>query len=180
MRLRDIHDRDVIHRDIKPENFMFPVNAADEISTINSPNEAIDFHDRNLDLSKIEEEDMEDSPSQPNSKEDACLLCDDVDYFASRDLYLIDFGLAQFYIDEKTGQHLEDMQNMNFVGTTNFSSKHSHKLRQQSRRDDIEAVANVAVYLYKGKLPWFQPLARTMDRRKRYEQISKWKEETDD
>ena len=63
MRLRDIHDKDVIHRDIKPENFMFPANVAEEVTTVNSPNEAVDSLDRNLDLSKIEEEDMEDSPS---------------------------------------------------------------------------------------------------------------------
>ena len=45
MRLRDIHDRDVIHRDIKPENFMFPASVAEEVSTVNSPNEAVDSLD---------------------------------------------------------------------------------------------------------------------------------------
>lgn len=98
----------------------------------------------------------------------ACLTNDDCDNFKSMDLYLIDFGLAQFYIDEN-GEHLENVEKMNFVGTANFSSQNSHKLRQQSRRDDVEAVANVAVYLYKSKLPWFQPTPRSMDRRKRYD-----------
>lgn len=83
-----------------------------------------------MDLSKIVEEEYEDSPSPTELREDESMAFDDLENLKSKDIFLIDFGLAQFYIDEKTDQHLEETEQMNFVGTTNFSSKNSHELRQ--------------------------------------------------
>ena len=100
IRLRDIHDRRVIHRDIKPENFIFRCAPTDHLSVV-SPSESTvsDTIPRTVGLSKILEVDGEDSPSPRNSKDltgsrDFDLCWDDCDNFKTKDLYLIDFGLA--------------------------------------------------------------------------------------
>ena len=49
---------------------------------------------------------------------------------------------------------------------------------EQSRRDDLESLANVMVFLKKGKLPWFRRLNVRMSRLKRYEYIKKIKLQT--
>jgi hypothetical protein len=35
-----------------------------------------------------------------------------------------------------------------------FSSINTHNKTEYSRRDDIEAIVNMIIYLRKGKLPW--------------------------
>ena len=53
-----------------------------------------------------------------------------------------------------TGQHI-DSHGMNyFVGTAGFSSLNSHKEIEQSRRDDLESLANIMIYFKMGSLPW--------------------------
>ena len=39
----------------------------------------------------------------------------------------------------------------------------------------MESLANVMIYLYKGKLPWFQRLNARLSRRQRYDIITKLK-----
>jgi len=54
----------------------------------------------------------------------------------------------------------------------------SHKMMEQSRRDDLESLANVMIYMKKGKLPWFRRLNVKMTRLKRYEKIRDFKLQT--
>lgn len=42
----------------------------------------------------------------------------------------------------------------------------------------MESLANVMIYLKKGKLPWLRKLTANMSRRKRYEMVSKRKIES--
>ena len=42
----------------------------------------------------------------------------------------------------------------------------------------MESLANVMIYLYKGKLPWFKWLNAKLSRRKRYDIISNLKLKT--
>lgn len=69
-------------------------------------------------------------------------------------LHVIDFGLAQPYKEEGTGVHLPNEHRGDTAGTPEFMSRHAHTGHQQSRRDDIESLAYVLVYLWKGRLPW--------------------------
>ena len=50
-------------------------------------------------------------------------------------------------------------------------------LREQSRRDDLEGLAYIMIYLIVGKLPW-HGIPPCKDRNQRYNQISHKKLET--
>ena len=76
--------------------------------------------------------------------------------YESEPIYIIDFGLAKLFVDKYTGVHIPYKQKTHFVGTASFSSLNSHNMVEQSRRDDLESLANVMVYLRKGKLPWLR------------------------
>ena len=69
-------------------------------------------------------------------------------------LYTIDFGLCKRYCDHDTGFHIPFRENMPLAGTVRYTSINSHFGFEQSRRDDIESLAYVLIYLLKGKLPW--------------------------
>jgi len=69
-------------------------------------------------------------------------------------LYLIDFGLSKKYIDLKTGEHVKFKNNHKLNGTARFASVHALEGYELSRRDDLESLCYVLIYLLKGTLPW--------------------------
>lgn len=69
-------------------------------------------------------------------------------------LYLIDFGLSKKYIDPKTGEHVKYKNNHRLNGTARFASVHALEGYELSRRDDLESLCYVLIYLLKGSLPW--------------------------
>ncbi|OHT15779.1 Casein kinase I isoform epsilon [Tritrichomonas foetus] len=69
-------------------------------------------------------------------------------------IYLIDFGLAKSYCDMKTHQHNEFKTVPFLVGTPLYASINAMKNQEQSRRDDLESLAYVLLYLLRGNLPW--------------------------
>jgi hypothetical protein len=69
-------------------------------------------------------------------------------------IYLIDFGLSKKYIDPKTGEHVKFKNNHRLNGTARFASVHALEGYELSRRDDLESLCYVLVYLLKGNLPW--------------------------
>jgi serine/threonine protein kinase len=89
-------------------------------------------------------------------------------------IYCIDFGLAKRYID-KDGNHFKYCDKKKFCGTARYASIAAHKLQEQSRKDDLEAIGYILIYLYKGRLPW-QGI-KTTDKAERYRLIGKKKEE---
>ena len=87
---------------------------------------------------------------------------------------LIDFGLAKKYRNPVTKAHIEFKENQNFVGTVRYVSLNVHKGYMESRRDDLEAICYVMLYLIKGMLPWEGMLADTKE--EKYKLIGKYKE----
>ncbi|KAI9567793.1 kinase-like domain-containing protein [Boletus coccyginus] len=70
-------------------------------------------------------------------------------------LTLIDFGLARAYCEPKTASSycLQKTSPCSLV-TTCFASIRALRGRQQSRRDDLELVGYILIYLLCGALPW--------------------------
>ena len=69
-------------------------------------------------------------------------------------VYLIDYGLVKAYINSKTGEHIKFRKDKGLTGTIRYSSVHTHMGQESSRRDDLEAILYVAIYLKNGVLPW--------------------------
>ena len=72
----------------------------------------------------------------------------------SNTIYIIDFGLSQRYKDKKTGVHNPYRENRQMIGTVRYASINTQIGIEQSRRDDVESVGYVLVYLALGRLPW--------------------------
>jgi serine/threonine protein kinase len=69
-------------------------------------------------------------------------------------LYLIDFGLCKKYKSSKTGKHILPKNLGKFTGTSRYASVYSMAGNEQSRRDDIESIGYMIIFLMKKKLPW--------------------------
>jgi serine/threonine protein kinase len=67
---------------------------------------------------------------------------------------LIDYGSAKKYRDAITHEHIACETNKTFLGNMNFASLNAHLGLQQSRRDDLEAIVLILIYLAQGSLPW--------------------------
>lgn len=72
-----------------------------------------------------------------------------------RNLALIDYGLCKRYKDPTTGHHVPFRTDKRLVGTMRYAAINVHLGHQSSRRDDLESLGYVLIYLAKrGKLPW--------------------------
>jgi len=80
-------------------------------------------------------------------------------------VYLLDFGLSHCFRDPKTNEHIPYQENVAFRGTHRYASINSHFRKEQSRRDDLEALGYVLIYFLKG-LPWANIQVERKDRRK--------------
>lgn len=69
-------------------------------------------------------------------------------------IYLIDFGMSKYYVDPVTRTHIEIGFNKKLTGTARYVSINTHKGVEQSRRDDLESLGYVLVFLVKKMLPW--------------------------
>eukprot|EP00164_Ancoracysta_twista_P002390 GFYU01003167.1.p1 GENE.GFYU01003167.1~~GFYU01003167.1.p1 ORF type:complete len:426 (-),score=79.15 GFYU01003167.1:129-1406(-) len=88
----------------------------------------------------------------------------------------VDFGLAKKYRDARTHQHIPYRENRALTGTARYCSINTHKCISQSRRDDMEALGYVFVYMAKGSLPWQGIKANT--KTQKYERIMERKVST--
>jgi len=69
------------------------------------------------------------------------------------EVYLIDFGLATFYID-KNGEHQSDLYCTNILGTPKYISYNLHNGNSPSRRDDLISLGYIYLLISCRELPW--------------------------
>ena len=69
-------------------------------------------------------------------------------------VFIIDFGLSKKYRDPYTHQHIPFVDKKDLTGTARYASLAAMRGYEQSRRDDMEALGFVWMYLLRGSLPW--------------------------
>jgi serine/threonine protein kinase len=136
--MESIHRHGIVYRDVKPENFLL---------------------EREFQLPVIPNITAYDS-----DEEKATLKLSDRKILFQRKhtAYIVDFGLATYYRNPETGQHISGRQHMKHkTGTARYASLNVHKGKVHSRRDDMESLGYLFVDLLKGSLPWAGIQART-------------------
>ena len=83
-------------------------------------------------------------------------------------IYLIDFGLSHKYKSSRTGKHIQFKNLRLTYGSLRYLSINGNKGYEQSRRDDLESLGYMLIYLATGYLPWLK--AENLD----YETLKKY------
>ena len=94
----------------------------------------------------------------------------------SQYIYILDFGLAKKYRSSRTLKQIPLVNKKKLTGTARYASINALKGFEHSRRDDLEAVGYVLIYVLKGHLPWQGIPAKTKE--ERYRKILRKKMQT--
>ncbi|OHT07475.1 Casein kinase I [Tritrichomonas foetus] len=91
-------------------------------------------------------------------------------------VFIIDYGLAKKYRDSSNHQHIGYTEGKSLTGTARYASVGALRGSEQSRRDDLEALGYVWIYLLKGSLPWMG--INGQNRKQKYDRICEIKAKT--
>ena len=69
-------------------------------------------------------------------------------------IYLTEFRFCTKYKSSKSGKHINHDFKGTFTGSLLYSSANAQRGMQQSRKDDLESIGYVLLFIFKGKLPW--------------------------
>jgi len=83
----------------------------------------------------------------------------------SNQVFIIDYGLSKKYRDSNTHVHIPYIEGKSLTGTARYASVNALRGTEQSRRDDLESLGYLLVYLLKGKLPWMGLSAKEKDQK---------------
>ena len=84
-------------------------------------------------------------------------------------LYIIDFGISRKYRSAR--KHLKFQLLGKMFGTVRFASYNASRGVEQSRRDDLESIGYMLIYLATGKLPWQGISLRDQNHAKKYTEM---------
>jgi serine/threonine protein kinase len=76
-----------------------------------------------------------------------------VNYLRNK-IYLVDFGFCKKYVKEDGVTHIEMRKERPIIGTPNYVSLNIHDGIEPSRRDDLESIGYIMMFLLYNKLPW--------------------------
>ena len=65
---------------------------------------------------------------------------------------IIDFGFCKSYLNN--GLHIALKQTNSLIGSFSYASINAHNFMELSRRDDLESLGYILLYIYLGKLEW--------------------------
>lgn len=94
----------------------------------------------------------------------------------STQVFIIDYGLSKKYRDQHTHVHIPYVEGKSLTGTARYASVGALKGVEQSRRDDMESLGFVWMYLLRGSLPWMGLNGR--DQKQKYDRIRDVKAKT--
>ena len=83
-------------------------------------------------------------------------------------IYIIDFGISRKYKSSHTGKHLKYSLTGKMFGTVRYASYNASRGVEQSRRDDLESIGYMLIFLATGYLPWKGLSLKDKNMRKKY------------
>jgi len=69
-------------------------------------------------------------------------------------IYLIDFGISTFYVDEHKKLKRNEINENSIIGTANYASINLYNGNCYSRRDDLISICYILIFLFTLELPW--------------------------
>ena len=86
-------------------------------------------------------------------------------------LYLIDFGISTKYRSSRTGKHIKFKFVRKAIGSLRYMSINSNSCYEQSRRDDLESLGYMLIYLIKKTLPWISIENSNINKIEKYRKV---------
>ena len=90
-------------------------------------------------------------------------------------IYIIDFAFARKYRSSRTGKHIKFKNIKLSCGSLRYLSINANRGYEQSRRDDLESLGYMLVYLARDYLPWISTEELNLEKNIKYEAIFKLK-----